>query len=342
MDVAIVGAGVAGAGAAYALRSSPARVVVLEGADHVGGRTAARHHQGCTYDPGANYLKADDPRVAHLVTETLDTAGLVDIQEPVWTFDAEGSIGPGDDRDEHKWTYETGLSQLIERLLDRTDATVRTGRPVTGLTRVAGEWRLRSGGEPVGRFDQVVLTPPAPTTAPLLEAEGSSKAGSGLVPALEAVPYRPVVSALLHYPFRIERPFYGLVNVDREHPISWVSREEAKRGHVPAGESLLVVQLSPEPSRRRLGDGTGAVCGDAAELVSELLADDRLAEPDWTDSAAWQHGLVDGAVGSGVLDDAAAVGLQLAGDWVAGEARVHAALRSGLETGDRLARTAAD
>lgn len=337
MDVAIVGAGAAGAGAAFALRESAHRVVVFERAEAVGGRATARRTRGCTYDPGANYLKAEDPRVARLVTETLDATGLVDVERPVWTFESDGTIAPGEGRDEHKWTYESGLSTLVERLLAGSAATVHTGTAVTGLAREADQWRLAGDGEPLGRFDRLVLTPPAPETGALLDAsDWETDRRDRLVGALQTVPYRPVVSAILHYPFTLDRPFYALVNVDREHAVSWLAREDEKRGHVPAGESLLVVQLAPGPSARRLGDPAEAVCADAASLVADLLGDDRLAEPDWTDRAGWRHALVDEPADASVLRLAGAAGLSFAGDWERGEARVHAALRSGLEAGDRL------
>lgn len=51
----------------------------------------------------------------------------------------------------------------------------------------------------------------------------------------------------------------------------------------------------------------------------------------------WRHALPDAAVGPDAREAAEDANLYCAGDWVTGEARVHAALRSGLETGERMA-----
>lgn len=50
--VAVVGAGIAGLAAAYAIQKARLQVVVLERADAVGGRMHTRSEQGFTWDAG--------------------------------------------------------------------------------------------------------------------------------------------------------------------------------------------------------------------------------------------------------------------------------------------------
>jgi len=142
---------------------------------------------------------------------------------------------------------------------------------------------------------------------------------------------------VFHHGVDLDRPWYALVNVDDEHPVGWLSREECKRGHVPEGESLLVVQMAPDWSAARLEDDPDAVCADAAGHVATLLDDGRLADPNWTDHQGWRYALADAAVDPAPVAAAAEAGLHVAGDWVAGAARVHAAARSGLDAGERIA-----
>ncbi|WP_254841283.1 NAD(P)/FAD-dependent oxidoreductase [Natronomonas marina] len=337
MDLAIVGAGAAGAATAYALRDTDHDVTVFEKSRGVCGRGATRRREDCTYDHGANYVRPDSDRVTELVTETLPTAGLVDIEEPVWTFDAAGRISESDRPDAHKWSYEAGITQLAKRLFEAADAEVTFETRVGRLER-DDSWRLLDvDGERLGRFDAVVLTPPAPQTAELLaETAWSYPLREDLVATVEAVPYRTVYSVLLHYPFELDYPWYGLVNDDREHEVGWLSREECKRGHVPDGESLLVAQMSPAWSTRRYDDPSEAVKADAASIVADLLDDDRLADPDWTDRQGWRYALPDDGVDTGPLRAAEGHGLYFAGDWVAGDGRVHLAVESGLDAGERI------
>ncbi|HET7324604.1 MAG TPA: FAD-dependent oxidoreductase [Halococcus sp.] len=335
-QVAIVGAGVAGAGAAYALRDTAA-VTVFEKRRSVSGRTATRKRHGCRYDHGANYFKDEDSEVAELVTETLDTDGLVDIDAPVWTFDGAGEISEGHDTDEHKWTYRGGISQLVERLFERTNVSVETDTRVGAIERTDG-WRLEdTDGHDLGSYDALVLTPPAPQTADLLaRTEWTEDLKGDLEDAIRTVPFRTTVSIVLHYPFELDRPYYALVNTDKNHDVGWLSREDCKPGHVPAGESLLVVQMSSEWSNARYNEPPEAVADAAAETTATLLDDDRLAAPDWTDCQGWRLAQPESGVDSGVLARAKNFGLFFAGDWVVGEGRVHLALRSGLDVGERI------
>jgi predicted NAD/FAD-dependent oxidoreductase len=338
-EVAIVGAGVAGAGAAYALRDAGASVTVFEKSGGVCGRAATRRKNGCTYDHGANYVKADSDRVAALLTDHLDTDGLVDVDAPVWTFDAAGEVSEGRDVDDHKWTYSEGITQLGKRLFDAADATVERRTRIAEPIRESGSWRLVDDQEAdCGQFDALLVTPPAPQTADLLGAANWEHAlKRDLRQAIAVVPYRTIITAVLHYPFEVDRPYYGLVNTDTEHDVGWLSREECKDGHVPDGESLLIAQMSPDWSVEHYEDPDGAIVETAAQKVATLLGDERFADPDWTDTQHWRYAQPDEGVDRAALETAADHDLFFAGDWVADEGRVHLALETGLDAGERIA-----
>lgn len=333
--VAVVGAGAAGAATAYALRNRPVDVTVFEKSSGVCGRAATRRASDCTYEYGANYLKSNDDRVTEIVTEELSTDGLVDVAEPVWTFDGGGTVTEGHSGDDHKWTYESGLTQLAKRLFGATEATVHQHTHVETLERDDETWRvLDADGDDWGTFDAVVLTPPAPQTADLLgQAAWEHTHCRNLRKLIAQVPYRTILSVVLHYPFELDRPYYALVNEDESHHVGWVAREECKRGHVPDGESLLLVQMSPDWSAEYYHEPVPSVVDAAAEKTAALLNDERLIEPDWTDRHHWRYALPNGGPAVGALDDATDHDMFFTGDWVAGDARLHAALRSGLDTG---------
>ncbi|QLD84191.1 FAD-dependent oxidoreductase [Natronomonas halophila] len=338
MDIAVVGAGPAGAGVCYALRDTDATVTVFEKSRGVCGRAATRRNDDRRYDHGANYVKSGRDRVDEIITEGLPTDGLVDIEEPVWTFDESGTITEGDDRDDHKWTYEEGITQIAKRLFAETEATVRLETRVGRLSHNGGKWWvLDEDGGDLGTYDAVVLTPPAPQTADILAAtEWADSLLVELEAALESVSYRSIYSVILGYPFEIETSWYGLVNTDRGHAIGWLSREELKDGHVPDGESLLVVQMSPDWTVDRFGDPKSAAIDDAASLVADLLDDERLADPDWTDTQRWRYALPNESVDADLLRKSEDDGLYFAGDWVVGDGRVHLALENGLDVGERI------
>jgi len=340
-EIGVVGAGAAAAAATYVLDGAlpSANVTILEKSRGVCGRAATRRRGDVTYDYGANYVKSDDDRVVELLTETLDSEGLVDVTDPIYTFDASGEVSEGRDADDHKWTYRAGLTQVAKRLLGETDATVHTETRVQTLVRDGDQWRVYdSAGTEWGPFDALVLNPPAPQSAELVrEAEWESETRAALASAAEAVPYRTIWTAILGYEFELDRPYYALVNPDRDHDVGWFAREECKDGHVPDGQSVLVAQANPDWSVEHYDEDPAANVAALADCAADVLGDDRLADPAWTDHQGWRYALPDEGVRQGAVDDASDADLYPVGDWVAGEGRLHAAIRNGLETGERIA-----
>jgi renalase len=336
--LAVVGAGAAGAAAAYRLRDADRDVVVFEKSRGVTGRAATRRRDGCRYDHGANYVKPGDGSVEALLA-ALGEDGRHDIDAPVWTFDGEGTVEPGRDSDDAKWTWEAGITQLGKRLLARADATVHTETRIDALARDAdGAWTLDdTDGETYGPFADVLLTPPAPQTAALLDAtDWADDRLAAARTAVDAVPFGSIVTVVLHYPFELDREWYALVNTDDAHDVGWLSREACKPGHVPDGECVLVVQMAPDWSRAHYDDAPTEQTTVAAREAAALLGDDRLENPDWTDTQGWRYALPDGSVDSDAVAAVADAGLHFAGDWVVGEGRVHAAVSSGFAAADRL------
>ncbi|GAA0235140.1 NAD(P)/FAD-dependent oxidoreductase [Haladaptatus pallidirubidus] len=335
--VAVVGAGVAGLGVAYALRDE-ASVTLFEKSGRVGGRAATRERTDCVYDTGANYVKSDDDRVSRVIRELSN--GLVDVEKPVWTFDADENISEGRDENAAKWTYRSGIGTLGEKLLDASGATIRTDTRVVGIRKDDG-WYVEDGdGNEYGSCDELVLTPPAPLTASLLEfAEwDDDETARELRRHVGHVPYRTILSVALHYPFEIDRSYYALVNTDKEHEIGWLARESCKPGHIPDGESLLIVQMAPNWSAEHYDREDSEIVAAAADRVADLLSDHSLSAPNWFDVVRWRDALPDSGADPGVLRRAEDENLRFAGDWVSGDGRVHRALGNGLDVGERISK----
>ncbi len=64
----------------------------------------------------------------------------------------------------------------------------------------------------------------------------------------------------------------------------------------PNGESLLIVQANHEWSVDRYDEPPEANCERLAALTADLLDDERLREPDWTDYQGWRYALPEDGV----------------------------------------------
>jgi predicted NAD/FAD-dependent oxidoreductase len=340
--IAIVGAGTAGLTAAYGLRGVPVDVTMFEKSRGFGGRAATRGRYGCRYDHGAPYLRTTSPRATRLVTAHLSTEQLVEIGRPIGTFDAAGTIeaGPPDADRGPRWTYVQGISTLGKLLARRARAEVHRDTRVEAITRHEDRWRLHTAdGHAWSGYDAVVLTPPAPQSAALLE-RAASEGGLGTVhDALSAVDYAPQFAFALAYDRRLPRPqgCWGLTCTAADHPIDWVGIENEKPGHVRAGQTLLVVHTAPSWTAPRVDRAPEDFLDDVKTEVGALLGTD-LRQPTWYDTQRWRYA----RPRSGLQDDTGAVtaadGLVLAGDFVSGTGTVAAALESGFDAAGQVRR----
>ena len=341
MHLAIIGAGIAGTAAAWALRETPLDVTLFEKSRGFSGRAATRRKHGAHYDHGANYFKTDTDRLRHLIQDVLPADELEDIGRDVWTFDGQGAISKGDPKHNQapKWTYRSGISTLGKLLFQASGADVRRETRIARLERTSEGWDLvTTEDETVGPFDAVLVTPPAPQSAELVEASKMDETlRSTLVAALEKTDYRTQLTAVLAYEHRIERPgdFFGLVNTGGEHDIAWLSFEEDKPGHVPEGQSLIIAQMAPAWSEPRYSLSVEELAPEAARLAGRLLSTD-LSGWAWADRQGWRYALPQNQVNTDALEKAATSGLFFAGDALAGKGRVERALDTGLDAAERI------
>ncbi|MEL6769507.1 MAG: FAD-dependent oxidoreductase [Bacteroidota bacterium] len=347
--VAIIGAGAAGLAAAYVLRDAPLTVTVFEKSRGPTGRAATRGRHGVRYDHGANYAKPDRDSWAHrLLRDALPSDDLVEIANPVWPFDADGVLHSDKAHadDAPKLTYRDGLSRLGKLLAEAADVPLRTETRVGRLARTSDGWRLYDTGDrALGTFDAILLTPPSPQTSDLLAASdlGDGTLRDRLVDALGQAAYTSQFALVLAFDQLLQRPShngetpYGLVDTSRAFPVAWLSFENDKPGHVPAGQTVLVAQMS-DAWTRTYYDAERATLFDLARPHLETLLSTPLPKPTWTDTQRWRYALPTSAADTDVLTEGAAHGLFFAGDYLVGQGRVHRALETGRDAAQQILR----
>jgi len=321
------------------------QVVVFEKSRDVGGRAATRRLQGCVVDHGAQYLRLPDdlPDLRRLVLTDLSREGLTTIVHPVWPFERDNHIRPGDVRQhaEPKWTYADGLHMLGRSLA--TGLEVRLNTRVRQLDRAPGGYRLLDEtGTVVGAAERVLVAVPAPQVMDLLQtgAVRGERVDTALT-LLGTATYQPMLTFILGYRWPEDgtifaggttsdpRPYYALVNSDREHDISWLAVENDKgRTRAPDDVLVVVAQMAVAFSERYLEAPAEDLLAGLDGQVRGLLAVE-LGEPLWYDYTRWRY-----ARPTQVLDLAelnrAHDGLCFVGDYTAGW-RLHLALQAGLD-----------
>jgi renalase len=342
MKLAIIGAGLAGLVAAHTLqREQPAiEIVVFEKSRGVGGRAATRRLHGASFDHGAQYIKAPTPELEALLRAGSAGATLADIGLPVWIFDRHSQIAEGDpvQNNDPKWTYSDGITRIAKELARKLDLRLQTR--ISRIGQANGSYLLFDEQDSiVGAADAVLLTPPAPQTHDLIAASALPPGAQQTILAqLAGVSYRPCLSVTLAYPPLLRvRPFYALVNSDRQHPISWLAFEHLKPGRPSGDQHLVIAQMAPQWSRDHWNDPLPLLTEQVGALTSALL-DENLSTPLWSDRQGWRYALPDGRADFDTLNSALR-GLFFAGDYTAGQGRVHLAIEQGWQVARRIAAT---
>jgi len=227
MDVAIIGAGMAGVSAGLVLRERGHRVRLYEKSRGYGGRCASKRWEGHVIDHGAQYFTMRDARFRGAV-EAACGWGLLELKGAV--VDEQGIEIAGGPR----WYHREGNSRLVRALAEAGALDVVMGREVGSAREL-----LREGG---GAYDLVVCTAPPEQTARLCGVGG----GWGQVSA-------PCLAVLLAYEGEWagkSGEVYGVS--ERGGPLAWSACENHKEGRVACGQTVIVAHLSEEFSRQHL------------------------------------------------------------------------------------------
>jgi len=344
--VAIVGAGLAGLGAAWRLAKNPnLKVTLFEKSQNISGRAATRRKSGYFYDNGANYFGTENQETLALFKEHFPHDQLITIPKPIWTFEEDGKIKEGDP--EHnkkpKYDYKQGIktfSKLVwAECQDKVDLQYNK-RLDKIVQENEGKLRLVSTeNEDLGVFDAVLLTPPAPQIADVFKTSDlNDKAGQKeLQESFSECRYKSIISFALVFKGRLEKEYFALINSDRKHNISWLSFENDKEGHVPDNETMMIVQMADDWSKKYYEEKDEELLSKVFEEVRKIFPEDKLEERyNWGDVKKWKFALPEKTINEKVFEIGRRHNLFFAGDFVRGKGRVLDAFEEGLKTGDLI------
>ena len=329
---------------------------MLDKSRGVGGRAATRwrdvpdaHGTPVRWrvDHGAQVFTPEPGSPADRLTRSvLAPDAIIAIDRPTVPFSDDGTVRPGDVHagGPPRLAVASGYAALGRALAAGLD--VRLNTAATRLGRTDAGWTVHAetpdGPAALGPFRAVILTPPAPQAATLVEASAfDAAARERLAAALAAATYRSQFSVVLAFKRYVALPgdAYALVNAQdderRPHDVAWLADETRKPGRAPEGAGLLVAQMSAGWTRAHYDDAREALVADTVARIEALVG--PLPPRLWTDSQRWRYSLPDGAVDAAALAAAEPLGLFAAGDAVAGKGRAHLALESGLGVAARVA-----
>jgi len=338
VDVAVVGAGLAGLVCAQRLRLAGQRVVVLEKSRGLGGRLATRRLSGTCADHGVRYLDVQGPLtdllIQTLLRQTLLQPWLTELE--IW--DA-GKFCP---LDKLCYTVSNGLTAVAKWLA--ADLEIWSGQRLHRLTQTDSGWQLgleaqTPESESVLLAQSVVMAIPAPQALTLLEPLAAQM--PDLIHALQTVQFDPCLTAIGTYaaPASGASLHRQAVKFLNHADLAWVSLESSKGRDLDI--PTLVVQSSSEFAKLHLeADDLRPVGKLLIEAAIETLFPDTeswLNAPTELQVHRWRYGLVHQPLSQPCLAVAQPVPLVCSGDWCGGS-QLEAALAAGLAAAVQIER----
>lgn len=310
LNVAVVGAGLAGLSCARHLQNAGCRVTLFEKARGPGGRMSTRRADGWQCDHGAQYFTVRDNAFRDEVARW-EAAGVAALWEPRIAVIGGGRVEPD------------GVARFVG--VPRMSAPaawlaaglqVHSGVTITRMHHEADGWRLHSAeqGLHVEHYDALVLAVPAPQAAALLEP---------LLPLTamqsNAVAMLPSWTLMLRFA-RPYKPGYDAAFIN-DGPLRWVARDSSKPGRT--GSEVWVLQAAAEWSAAHVEDDESTVTA----LLLEAFAALGGPAPDAVTAHRWRYAKA-GEPSSRQAVWLPAVRVGLCGDWLGG-GRVEDAWLSG-------------
>ncbi len=325
--VAIIGAGLAGAACARALRKAGRAVVLFEKGRGSGGRLSTRRVETpageAHIDHGAQFLTARGEAFLTLMEEAQAAGAAAPWNARLVSIDRAGNVEPL--REEIRWTGTPGMNAIVKMALSGLDVRVTT--QVVKLRGGPGGWWLvfADGGED-GPFAAVAITiPPEQLIELLARTDGDF---SGQIAQARAAVIGPCQAVMMQCDPGFDPGFdaaklYG-------GGVTWMARSLSKPGRY--GVESWVLHASTNWSRAHLEDGPQAVI---RALTEEVHVRFGMPLPRWAEAHRWRYALSEKAPGTPfALDETGSVGC--GGDWRLG-GRAELAWDSGLALGQALA-----
>lgn len=327
LDIAIIGAGLAGLACAHPLQQLGYRVVVFDKARGMGGRATTRRLQDTCVDRGLPYLEEQGDRTRELIAR-LQAANSIELWgDRIYTLPENRELArlPAKAR----YVQPQGMSAIAKFLAG--DLDVRCNHRLTSLTPTTeGFWQLA--------FDTtteripakaVVMAIPAAQALNLLQPLTPTHLSPEFLHPLQAVEFDPGIALAAGYSdssLQTNWPWQA-VHIEQDPDLVWVIDERSKRK--TTSQPVFIFHSTPAFARSYLDAADVNAAAEPLLSRAAQLLFPELKDPEWSLVHRWRYARPRRPLAMPCLATAQPLPLVCCGDWCLGD-RVEDALQSGL------------
>ncbi|MBD2055921.1 FAD-dependent oxidoreductase [Oculatella sp. FACHB-28] len=330
VDIAVIGAGLAGLICARQLQQVGYQVVVIEKSRGLGGRVATRRLQDTCADHGVRYLEDQGELSQQLIQILSDRQILHPWLKTPYQLEAE-TLHPTSPS--LRYAASAGITSVAKFLA--TDLEIWRGQRVIAIAPATDQWELQlepTAGESIPNFraKALVVAIPAPQALALIEPL-SSVVPTNFLKKLRSVEFEPCLSAIATYPTGHQQDLANLaeaITFPKDSDLTWLSIESSKR---PGDrQPVIVAQSSPEFAQRYLDTTDLQLAGQHLLEQAAKLGLPWLNTPETLQVHRWRYAFASQPLADQYLETNAPLPLVCSGDWCGGR-QTENALRSGRE-----------
>ena len=304
-DVIIIGSGIAGISAARLLHQEGRSVLVLDKGRRIGGRCATKRFAGFTFNHGAQFFTTKDEAFIKVTQEAVLQGAVTN-----WSFghDRGCYIGAPTMRD-----FPQSLAQGL---------AIKQSVKITNITRQEGLYHLIDEEGQDYHATRLILTPPAPQTATLLERLSPLLAKTAKMAA-----YDPCWTVMVGLNSPCDK---SALPLREAAPIGWASAEESRHDTL---KPSVTIQADPQTSQLWIDEDKEMVTTRLIKAFEE--ATNQKLDIAVTAAHRWLYARVRQAAPEIAPYSDHEHHLAIAGDWF-GKARLETAFHSGMRAANAL------
>ena len=315
MDIAIIGAGLAGVVLARRLSEAGHAVTIFEKSRGAGGRMATRRTEAFAFDHGAPYFLAKSAALREFLVPHIESGLIARWWGRFVRFSADGTEQPASDA---RFVAVPAMNALCKALV--AEADLRTQVQI-GPIRQPHEVH-DSEGNALGRFDWIISTAPGPQTAALL---------AGLAPvALAPAHMTGGFTTMLGFA-RAHDPGWDVAEFD-DPVVTSMIRNSAKPGRIGDG-AAFVIHARSGWSEQRIDETPDTIQPMLTDAFARMTGINAGAAA-YATTHRWRYAHATADVPGGCII-APEAGLAACGDWCGGGG-IEAAFLSATALADRL------